>query len=918
MQYRTQKSLRLRFIILFTTPKMKRTKESGASFRKRKKTREEELKKNEGALLKFVVCEQSGQGNETIRTVTTSDEAENVPSSCASESIDNYTKMNEINRRLEEVDVTDKKKTTDEESNIFSGSQSDIESEIVQIGGEKLGVGEVMAEKDEGEPENNVCDEGAHVINMSGSLQCLPDDVADWPTVINQTFRLELVKAGPERFQNIEGPFGSILRQTRLKNDTIQAERWRSFSKEWFYKKLKNGETVLRTWLLYSKVEIGLYCFCCKLFRVGNTSSPFTSKCFDNFWHLNPCLFQHEDSKTHRDCMDKWKELLMRVGKKETIDKHLLAEIDAETDKWKNILHGVLDVIIFLSKQGLPFRGHREGFDSRNQGNFLETIKLIAKYNPMISQHLSNIQLSQKWMTTYLSPMIQNEIITLLADNVKKLIIKEVKEARYFSILFDSTPDISHVDQMAFVIRYVKIKNQEVEVKEMFLKFFPLYGKKAEEITTSILEELQENDLNVMMCRGQGYDNASTMAGIHTGVQRRIRDINPKAIFVPCSNHSLNLAGVHAVGSSVLSENFFALVERIFTFFSASTNRWNILTQNVPIVVKRVIETRWSAHYDAVKALQVGHDGVINALEQLCEHTENLDTRGAARSILDEIQSFSFLSFLHFWKQILQECNDVQKYFQQKGLSLEHCANRMKAFVAFLTEEREAIVKRCIDSAIQICEEQGIPVERRIRRRKRMPGEQALDAGLSFAEEIRRCILVAMDRFLMEATERFNVMQELNDIFSFLNPNILLHGEDIEEQMIAFKNLYKDEIDCAELVTEIPRFRRLIEASGHSFQQDDTSLDVLQCLIKYHLQESVPYLVLSIRIYLTITVSIASCERCFSKLKIIKSYLRSTMLEERLSSLALLSIESESVEKLDLVNIISEFASAKARRAQIK
>ena len=51
--------------------------------------------------------------------------------------------------------------------------------------------------------------------------------------------------------------------------------------------------------------------------------------------------------------------------------------------------------------------------------------------------------------------------------------------------------------------------------------------------------------------RGQGCDNAATMAGVHCGVQRRILDINPLATYVPCNNHSLNLAGVHSAQESV-------------------------------------------------------------------------------------------------------------------------------------------------------------------------------------------------------------------------------------------------------------------------------------------------------------------------------------------------------------------------------
>ena len=76
-----------------------------------------------------------------------------------------------------------------------------------------------------------------------------------------------------------------------------------------------------------------------------------------------------------------------------------------------------------------------------------------------------------------------------------------------------------------------------------------------------------------MMCREQGYDNASTMSGIHAGVQQKIKNINPKALFIPCGNHTLNVAGVYAVGSSQLSDRFFAVLERLYAFFAASPHR---------------------------------------------------------------------------------------------------------------------------------------------------------------------------------------------------------------------------------------------------------------------------------------------------------------------------------------------------------
>ena len=170
---------------------------------------------------------------------------------------------------------------------------------------------------------------------------------------------------------------------------------------------------------------------------------------------------------------------------------------------------------------------------------------MLAKYKAVIEEHLPISQLSSKGMTTYLSPIIQNELIELLGKKVKHLILEEIKVAKYFFILLDSTPNVSHIDQIALIVGYVKVDSSEVQIKESFLNFFPLHRKNADEIIKSILDELQQNGLDIMMCRGQAYYNAFTTAGILSGIQCRIKQFNSKAIFISCANHSLNLACVY-------------------------------------------------------------------------------------------------------------------------------------------------------------------------------------------------------------------------------------------------------------------------------------------------------------------------------------------------------------------------------------
>jgi len=65
---------------------------------------------------------------------------------------------------------------------------------------------------------------------------------------------------------------------------------------------------------------------------------------------------------------------------------------------------------------------------------------------------------------------------------------------------------------------------------------------------------------------------------------------------------------------------------------------------------------------------------------------------------------------------------------------------------------------------------------------------------------------------------------------------------------------------------------------------------------------------------LTIPVTVASAERSFSKLKLLKSYLRSTMTQERLNDLAMIALEGDLLEKIDYERIIEEFISKNTQR----
>ena len=74
---------------------------------------------------------------------------------------------------------------------------------------------------------------------------------------------------------------------------------------------------------------------------------------------------------------------------------------------------------------------------------------------------------------------------------------------------------------------------------------------------------------------------------------------------------------------------------------------------------------------------------------------------------------------------------------------------------------------------------------------------------------------------------------------------------------------------------------------------------------------SVPQVITALLLFLTLPVTVASAERSFSKLKIIKNYLRNTIGKERLSDFAIVSIEAKAAGKMEMKNIITDSSRRK-------
>ena len=81
-----------------------------------------------------------------------------------------------------------------------------------------------------------------------------------------------------------------------------------------------------------------------------------------------------------------------------------------------------------------------------------------------------------------------------------------------------------------------------------------------------------------------------------------------------------------------------------------------------------------------------------------------------------------------------------------------------------MQRQRESLVADAVAKATDICEEMGIATERRIRGRRRMPGEEADDGGLTLEQELRREMLDCLDSLSQEIRQ---VSANVVDLRSF-------------------------------------------------------------------------------------------------------------------------------------------------------
>ena len=571
----------------------------------------------------------------------------------------------------------------------------------------------------------------------------------------------------------------------------------------------------------------------------------------------------------------------------------------------------------------------------------------MAKHNSDFAKRLAQVSGN----ATYLSPQIQNEIIFAISDEILDSVCKRVLKSGYFALLADETKDASKTEQISIILRFVDTGSWTIE--ERFLGFVPAMTCNAESLTKYIIDTISKCGLSINRCVAQAYDGASVMSGSCTGVQTRVQQHAPMAIYIHCMAHRLNLVLVDVCKEVQSAADFFNLLEALYVFMSSGVSHPQFIetqkrmyADRSPIELKRMIDTRWSCRYESIETFLKVFAAVIQTLTEISATHRSPERAALARGYLCQIENLDFVLMLVIMEKILRVTYVLSNALQNPDLDLAAAVALINSVVDTLQDLR---ANNSTDNwaglslkAEQICIDNNIVVEhsfnpaaglQRQSRRARAPTrldeyvtmsttgarrhqtesetDQAIsaDSPAHVNDSYRTSVfIVLIDCILSEINKRFGGLQ--NSFFSAVQALLptseyFMCSSIIQPLFDHYRTLFPHNSDT-ELSAELMHVKTVLRNVAPAAK---TMVDVARALKP--LEAAFPRLSFLLQLALTLPVSTASCERTFSCIEHVKTYLRTTMTSERLNGLALMTIENELTRDDDFGdNVVQKFKAA--------
>nr|CAI5854557.1 unnamed protein product [Callosobruchus analis] len=651
-------------------------------------------------------------------------------------------------------------------------------------------------------------------------------------------------------------------------------------------------------WLTASSTRNKLYCWNCVLFS-NDKFSVWGKTGYNNLQNLSGAIEKHEKSQEHISSSIKF-ELFGKQNIANVIDTARKRDIENFNEKVREnreILKRLIDAVVYLSKEECSFRGHDETSASDNKGNFKELIDFLKTYDQKLERFLS-----EATVFVGISKSIQNDLIESISSVVKHKIQEELRSTAFFSWQIDETTDIACKSQLSVIFRYVI----GGDIVERFVGFYDISsGKNAESLYQLLVTEFQEFDLKHKLI-APTYDGAAVMSGDFNGLQSKIKNVAPHALFTHCYAHKLNLVLSKACNGIKEVRIFFSNLSGFSSFFSKSSKRSEVLNRIVDRRIPTNAPTRWNFSSRAVVTVESQRRKLIEVFEFISESEDFFNdnqTLREAYGLRQLLLDSNFIFFSKVFKKIFEHTDVVFQILQNKSTDITYSKTRINSLINQLKEYRSngihfnSLYSSFIDDTVSSTEEEAAD-------NPQCKKEKLILILKIFAQIFYTIIVQLETRFADLSVLQFFDLVNCDNFSTFSKefPNSLL-------EILIEQNPIFDHISLTNELSVLYSDKDLLGGAK-------CAKDMLLFIFNNNLKSCLPELYKLLSLVLSIPVTSASVERSFSALKRIKTYNRSKMTQDRLSGLSLIAIEKHLVSELKETdnfydNVIDYFANSK-------
>lgn len=683
-------------------------------------------------------------------------------------------------------------------------------------------------------------------------------------------------------------------------------------------------------WLMVG--DDGAYCIYCKLFCT-NASRPriageFTAKPYTTYSRAKLCD-EHANAVYHKAAAESASAFLSVA---DGAQPSIIAQVRGETRDFhtrKLRLHTIAKCILVCAKECLPLRGKRNESDppkplavlknneevvlgDSSQGNVMALLRLRRDAGDLNTDVILNDR------AKYTSPTIQNELLSIMSSQVLDGIICAVSKS-HFSIIADETTDVSTTEQLCIAVRYMDMDSHKLE--ERFLKFVCATDVTGLALSAQILKECEELGLDFTKCRGQAYDGGSNMAGSIRGTAALIQNKYPKAIYQHCKSHCLNLVLAKVANSIPEIDHVWTIQADLCAFFSRSAKRTHALAALVneettlgarKTKLHSLSQTRWIERYDALRTTVALLPAIADTLAMMTRDPRFNDSRGTASALNEKIGTFRFIMGLTVAEIVITLTNDLCLKLQGRTIDVAQSDEEVRKVKRAIRRYRnevdfhhDAWYEKAVVLATQLDIQPAVPrmcarqtnrnnvpatsVSSYFKRAITIPILDTMDQELHtrFPDNTRHSVLLLMPSCVIdESIDVIGWKELILEALSFYNDDLPTPAA-LDMELTIWYNYWNTHID------EVVKCDTAVSAAAKAH---DLILENLCAAFK---------------VIAILPITSNEAERSFSRMKLIKSDLRSTMTNERLNSLAILAIHRD--KPVSITEAINVFVGRRSR-----